>query len=318
VVTDFGVAGALSGAAEQSGERVTEQGLVLGTAEYMSPEQASGDPAVDGRTDIYSLGCVLYEMLAGAPPFTGDNPREVLARRFREPARPVRELRPEVSAQLEAVVDRAIAADPADRFATVPDFLTALRSPGGNVPSAPRPIRGRRRLGRILGVAGTGALLALAIQDAGRPRLDPRRVVVARLSNETGDSTLSYLSPLAADRLTAALAHARGMIVVTSAAIIPSRLSPGLQVDSLDDPGRLQALAQETAAGTAVPPPSFRSGDRISFRAEITDANHGTLLGAVGPVSGSADRPGAAIDSLGWDLQAAIYRHVREEIARGA
>jgi serine/threonine-protein kinase len=88
MVTDFGVARALSEAAagERRGEHLTEQGLVLGTAEYMSPEQASGD-RIDGRTDVYSLGCVLYEMLTAAPPFTGDNPREVMARRFRGSAR---------------------------------------------------------------------------------------------------------------------------------------------------------------------------------------------------------------------------------------
>jgi hypothetical protein len=99
---------------------------------------------------------------------------------------------------------------------------------------------------------------------------------------------------------------------------MPSRLSPGLQLDSLDDPRRLQALAQETAAGTVVSGSYFRSGDRISFRAEITDANHGILLGAVGPVSAPVDRPGPAIDSLGWSLDAAIHRQVRAEIANGA
>jgi eukaryotic-like serine/threonine-protein kinase len=80
VVADFGVARALCDAAtgEKPGERLTEQGLVVGTAEYMSPEQAVGDRAVDGRTDVYSLGCVLYEMLTGALPFIGDSPREVL------------------------------------------------------------------------------------------------------------------------------------------------------------------------------------------------------------------------------------------------
>jgi serine/threonine-protein kinase len=316
VVTDFGVARALSDAVtgEKPGERLTEQGLVVGTAEYMSPEQAIGDRAVDGRTDVYSLGCVLYEMLTGALPFIGNSPREVLTRRFRESPRPVREVRPEVSPHLEAVVKRAMAADPADRFATATDFLAALRSPAGGLSSEARPTRGRHRLRWPIGMVGAAAFVALAIHDTGQPRLDPRRIVVARLSNETGDSSLSYLSPLATDHLTATLAGAPGMVVVTSATIMPSRL---LRMGSLDDPERLRALAQETAAGTVVSGSYFRSGDRISFQAEITDANRGTLLEAVGPVMAPADRPGDAIDSLGLGVEAGLRRQLRSETGSG-
>jgi serine/threonine protein kinase len=320
VVTDFGVAHAMSEdvAEEKPGERLTEQGLVLGTAEYMSPEQASGDRALDGRTDIYSLGCVLYEMLMAAPPFTGHSPREVLARRFRESARPVRELRLEVSVPLEAVVQRAIAADPADRFANATEFLAALRSPLVTLLSGARLGRGRRRLRWAIAMAGACALAVLGIGDGGRPRFDPRRIVVARLSNETGDSSFSYLAPLATDHLTAALAGAPGITVVTSATVMPSRLTHGLQLDSLDDPERLRALAQETAAGTVVSGSYFRNGDRISFQAEITDANHGALLDAVGPITAPADRPGDAIDSLGLVVETGLRRELHAEAAKGS
>jgi serine/threonine protein kinase len=318
VVADFGVAGALSDAAseESRGDRLTAQGLILGTAEYMSPEQASGDRAVDGRTDIYSLGCVLYEMLTGAPPFTGDGPRQVLASRFRESSRPVRELRPEVSPHLEAVVERAIAADPADRFSTATEFLVALRSPAGSRRSAGRSTRGPRWVRWITGVVGAAAVIAIGLRDTQRPTLNPRRVVVARLSNETGDSSLSYLSPLAADHFTAALAGTPGIKVVTSATVMPSRLTSGLQVDSLDAPERLGVLARETAAGTVVSGSYFRSGDRISFQAEITDANRGTLLDAIGPVVSPVDRPVDAMDSLGRSLEAAIRRRLHAGAAR--
>ena len=320
MVTDFGVAHAMSEdvAQEKLGERLTEQGLVLGTAEYMSPEQASGDRVLDGRTDIYSLGCVLYEMLTAAPPFTGHSPREVLARRFRESARPVRELRPEVSTQLEAVVQRAIAPDPADRFATATEFLAALRSPLVALPSGARLRRGRPRLRWTIAMAGLGALAALGIRDVGQPRFDPRRIVVARLSNETGDSSFSYLAPLATDHLTAALAGAPGITVVTSATVMPSRLTPGLQLDSLDDPERLRVLSQETAAGTVVSGSYFRNGDRISFQAEITDANHGRLLDAVGPISAAMGRPGDAIDSLGLGIRAGLRRQLHTGAESGS
>ena len=113
------------------------------------------------------------------------------------------------------------------------------------------------------------------------------------------------LSQQATDHLTATLAGAPGMVVVTSATIMPSRLT---RVDSLDDAERLRVLAQETAAGTVVSGSYFRSGDRISFQAEITDANRGTLLDAVGPVTAPVDRPDVAIDSLGLGVEAGLRR----------
>jgi serine/threonine protein kinase len=312
VVADFGVARALSEAVDRrAGERLTEQGLVIGTAEYMSPEQASGDRTIDGRSDIFSLGCVLYEMLTGVPPLTGASPREVLARRFREPVRPVRELRPEVSPELEAVVAKALAPDPADRFATASEFLAALRSPPALLPGRRGPPRGSQRLRWTAALLGAVALAALARYGSGPSDLDPRRIVVARMSNETGESTFAYLGGLATDHLTASLAGTPGIKVVTSATIIPSRVTTGLQVDSLDAPERLRALAEETSAGTLISGSYFRSGNRISFQAEITDANHGTLLAAVGPVSAPVDRAGEAVDSLGRSVAAAVHRQWR-------
>jgi serine/threonine-protein kinase len=312
LVADFGVARALNEAVTQEpGERLTGQGLVIGTSEYMSPEQASGDGSLDGRSDIFSLGCVLYEMLTGVPPLTGGSPREVLARRFRESPRPVRELRPDVSPELEAVVDKALASDPALRYADATEFLSALRSPAGlQAVSGGSP---RARLRWAAALTGGLAAAALAIGGLGRHRaggadLDPRRIVVARMSNETGESTFSYLGGLATDRLTASLAGTPGIKVVTAATIIPSRLTTGLQVDSFDAPERLRTLAQETSAGTLISGSYFRNGDRISFQAEITDANHGTLLAAVGPVSAPASRAEEALDSLGRSVAAAVHR----------
>jgi serine/threonine-protein kinase len=312
LVADFGVARALSEAAAPDGEgmqRLTDQQLVLGTAEYMSPEQASGDRGLDGRSDLYSLGCVLYEMLTGQPPFTGTSAREIMARRFREAPRPVRELRPEVTAGVAAVLATALAADPAERFSGVTEFLAALRAPDRMAPAA----AGRRRWRWLLPGAAAVALAALVLygEGEGRRALEPRRVVVARLSNETGDTALSYLGSLAADRLTASLAGIPGLEVATSARVIPSRLTTGLRVDSLDDPSRLRTLAVETAAGTIVSGSYFRTDGRILFQAEITDANDGTLLAAVGPVGAALAEVGTAVDALSRGVGSVLRRRDR-------
>jgi TolB-like protein len=251
-------------------------------------------------------------MLTGEAPFTGTSPREVMARRFGAPARPMGELRPEVSPELDALVGRALAADPADRVPTATAFLAALRAPAE--PAGPARQRSRLRLRAqwILPALGVTALAALGLHDRRPLPLDVRRVVVARLSNETGDTAMSYLGGLAADRLTASLAGLPGFEVVTSARVIPSRLTTGLSVDSLDDPGRLRTLAEEAAAGTVVSGSYFREEGRILFQAEITDANDGTLKAAVGPVGASAAQVGAAIDSLGRGVGGALRSRIVE------
>ena len=131
------------------------------------------------------------------------------------------------------------------------------------------------------------------------------------MSNETGDSALSYLGSLATDRLTAALANTPGVHVVLSATVIPSRVNPGVQIDSLDDPARLRRLAQETAAGTLVSGSYFREDGRISFQAEISDANRGTLLKALGPITVPTGRVEEAVDSLGRSVARALGSYAR-------
>jgi serine/threonine protein kinase/tetratricopeptide (TPR) repeat protein len=123
LVTDFGIARAVSAAA---GGGVTEAGIAVGTPAYMSPEQASADPQVDARSDQYSLACVLYEMLAGGPPFAGPTAQAMLARRFTEPMPSLRAVRETVSEALEGAVRRALARTPADRFASTTAFAEAL------------------------------------------------------------------------------------------------------------------------------------------------------------------------------------------------
>jgi serine/threonine protein kinase/Tfp pilus assembly protein PilF len=123
VVTDFGIALAAGSA---PGERLTATGLMVGTPEYMSPEQAAGERTLDARSDVYSLACVLYELLAGEPPHTGASAKSVIARRFTEPPPRVRRVRPEVPTAVDEAIARALAVDPGDRLAGAAAFADAL------------------------------------------------------------------------------------------------------------------------------------------------------------------------------------------------
>jgi eukaryotic-like serine/threonine-protein kinase len=114
-VTDFGIARAVDVAAA---DRLTNAGLAIGTPAYMSPEQAAGERNVDARTDVYSLGCVLFEMLAGDAPYTGATPQAIIARKAVEPVPRLRVVRETIPGDVEAIVTRALAKAPADRFAT--------------------------------------------------------------------------------------------------------------------------------------------------------------------------------------------------------
>ena len=135
VVADFGIARALIGAGTRP---LTQSGLTVGTPSYMSPEQAAGDAQVDGRSDVYSLGCVLYEMLAGEPPYTGATAQSIIAKRFSEPVPHIRTLR-DVPEPVERAITRALARVPADRFATAADFAAALVSAPAMPPARTAP-----------------------------------------------------------------------------------------------------------------------------------------------------------------------------------
>ena len=129
VVADFGIAKAISAASDArtpADRAITETDLVVGTPAYMSLEQMAGDANLDGRSDIYSLGVVLYETLAGGPPFKGATPLEIFSQRVTDAPVPLRDLRPDTPPAVEAAVARALAREPGDRFATAHDFANAL------------------------------------------------------------------------------------------------------------------------------------------------------------------------------------------------
>ena len=167
VVSDFGIALAVTNA---GGTRVTQTGLSLGTPQYMSPEQATGDRVIDARSDIYSLGAVLYEMLTGEPPHTGSTVQAIIARVLTDKARSVRATRDMVPENVDAAIQRALAKLPADRFATAKEFADALQDSRFTLPVAatgatPTPTRaGTNRLKEYApwGIAAAAIVVAIA------------------------------------------------------------------------------------------------------------------------------------------------------------
>ena len=150
LVADFGIALAVSKA---GGQRITQTGLSLGTPQYMSPEQASGDRAIDGRSDIYSLGAVTYEMLTGEAPHTGASTQSIFAKVMIDPPRSIRLSRATVPAHVEAAVNRALEKIPADRFQTAREFAEAL---GGKAIPAPSRVGAPGMVHRAAAKMGTG------------------------------------------------------------------------------------------------------------------------------------------------------------------
>ncbi len=185
LVADFGIARAIHSSA---GDRLTDSGIAVGTPSYMSPEQATGREA-DARSDIYSLGCVLYEMLVGEPPFTGPTRQAIAARRLTEPVPHIRTVRENVPERVERVIRKALAKVPADRFATAADMAEAL---GAVRPSSGTAVAGSKRRAKrswrlsarlTWGLLAAVAAVALAVVWAlRRPAGAPEDSLVSRVA----------------------------------------------------------------------------------------------------------------------------------------
>jgi serine/threonine-protein kinase len=238
-VADFGIAKALS---PTGADKLTETGLALGTPHYMSPEQGTATRTLDGRGDIYALGCVLYEMLAGTPPFTGPTAQAILARHSVDPVPPLRTVRGTVPAGIEWAISKATAKVPADRFATGGEFAAALAHPE----RAPA----RRATPRRAGWVGlTIGALALAVGIGGRSMADwlagrvahVRSLAVLPIENLTGDSSLVYLSNGMTDQFTTDLGQIQALRVISRISVLgfagsresPQQIAGKLHVDAL-------------------------------------------------------------------------------------
>ncbi|HEY3011171.1 MAG TPA: serine/threonine-protein kinase, partial [Gemmatimonadales bacterium] len=202
ILTDFGIARTVD---VVTAEKLTESGIALGTPAYMSPEQ-SACGAVDGRSDIYSLGCVVFEMLAGTPPFTGSTAQSVRARHAVDPPPSLRTVRNTVNPVLEQVIDKALAKVPADRFHSAAEFAEALA--GGN-----RPVPVWRRLpwSRKGVLAGGLALTTLfgiwALAGSNGGPLDANKVVVFPLLQHAGSTARAGIGEEVALLIGSALEH---------------------------------------------------------------------------------------------------------------
>jgi len=240
VVTDFGVARALS-AAFTGREGISEPGMAIGTPSYMSPEQASADEELDGRSDVYSLACVVYEMLAGRPPFAGTSPRQTMARHVVEPAPGVRTLRPEAPVALEQALLRAMAKSPSERFATAGDFARALEA-------AP--------------------LTTAVFAGVAPPRTDRRAIGVLPFVNASPDPETEYFADGMTDELIDALTKVEGLHVASRTSVFALK---GKQTD-------IRTLGALLGVAVVLEGTIRQSGPLLRITARLTDVRDGRHL----------------------------------------
>jgi tetratricopeptide (TPR) repeat protein len=289
MVMDFGVAFA----AGAGPERLTEAGLSLGTPAYMSPEQATGE-AVDGRSDVYSLGCVLYEMLAGEPPHLGTTAQAILGKRLGGPVPSVRHLRESVPRVVDAALAKAMAKSPADRFATAAEFSRALAESDARLaPRAPR------RLGML--AAGAAILVALVIAYVRRsqgpePALDAEAVLILPFRVTGADPGLAYLREGLLDLLSAKLTGERGPRAVDARTALRAWGRAGGTATSDLDPGTALDLARRLGVGRVLQGSVVGSGHQLHLTAEVLERSGRSAPPAT--VEGPLDSLSALVDKL--------------------
>ncbi len=260
VVADFGIARAIGAAGP---ERMTATGLVIGTPAYMSPEQVGGERALDERSDVYSLGCVAYEMLGGQPPFTGPSAQAVMARHVADPVPPLRTLRPGTPLGVERAIEKALAKVPADRFATADAFAAALERASTDVAieaERGRAGRNRRRWAAAL-VAGATLITAATwwfLRLAAAPAI--QRFAVLPFAATAVDTQQVYFAEGIHDGLISELARdGLGVIARTSV----------MQYRNTDKPVRV--IAQELGVDAVVEASLTRTADSVSIEAGLVD-----------------------------------------------
>ncbi len=320
IVADFGIARAISAAGSLT---LTQAGQPVGSPGYMSPEQAMALGDLDARTDIYSLGCVLFEVLAGEPPAPSMTERRVHNWTALQTTPAMQRAAPDVARAVKHAISRALAPFPDDRFPTATEFAAALGAPAHRTSVPTRGIfagsRGRRTalvLGGAFVLVGAGAAVLLLRQRA--PYLNDRRVVVAVIENHTGDRSLDNVGHMAADWVTQGLAQTGLVEVVPSVSVMSSSLVSGEHGPGHLDAAGIKRLARETGAGTVVSGAYYRQADSIRFQVQISAAKDGTVLRALDPVAGPIAQPLGAVEALRQRVMAALATLFDSRLSRWA
>ncbi len=234
LVADFGIARAIAA----RDVPLTATGLAIGTPTYMSPEQVFGEAELDGRSDLYSLGCVLFEMLTGEPPFTGPTSQAIMTMRCVEVAPRLRSLRPDVPAAVDEAVHRALARMAADRFPTAAQFGDALAMERGQSGGYAHTVESRS------------------------PPLDSHAIAVLPFVNMSPEKENEYFSDGMAEELTAALARVRGLRVAARSSAFSFK---GKDVDA-------RTIGQRLKVDSLVEGSVRKLGNRIRLTAQLVDA----------------------------------------------
>jgi len=257
VVADFGIARAVTSA---GAEKLTQTGMAVGTPAYMSPEQSVGESDLDGRSDLYALGCVLYEMLAGEPPYSGPTAQAIIAKRFREPVPQVSTLRETVPPGLEAALTRVLAKAPADRFATAEDFLAAI---------ADRPLSEAGTTGdshaRPKSAADTESETAAVRIDGD----DGFRVAVLPFKTVGDDTALTSLGNGLSDEIASGLSRFSYLRVISRSATLQHALS-----------GDAQSAGRRLGARYLMEGNLRSAGPRMRLTVQLVDTDSGAQLWA--------------------------------------
>ena len=299
VLGDFGVARAVAEAQE---DRITVSGMSPGTPAYMSPEQAAAEPDVDGRSDQYALACVVYEMLAGRPPFTGESSRQVIVQHIGSEPPDIRDARPDVPDAVAAALERALAKEPSDRFDTAAEFAAALSG------DAQRPGRTSGRLRRSAAVVAAVAVLAAAGaaivrsvgtgRDPGPPPGDRPYTVLAAVEGSAPEELRETVEFLLRSALDAS--H------VTRTVPAPAVDRLLRLMDRPDDPldaGTAREVAQRAGVGTVVQARTDRVGEGLLVGARVETADSGHLVAEARRRVAGEDGVVAAVDEVAADLR---------------
>jgi serine/threonine-protein kinase len=258
-VTDFGIARAVT---LSERKRITETGITLGTPGYMSPEQVDGAEEIDGRSDLYSLGCVMFEMLAGEPPHLGKTAHAIFARQMRERPPDVSVLRPTVPANVATALNRALATSPSDRFPTVAAFLGALDAPTVVAPS-PRQ-RAKRVALRWLAAALGLSLITLGtyrwFASDTYARTPITRLAVLPFENEKGDLEQDYFVQAQHEALIAGLTRAHVPVIARSSVMRYAKTSRSVG-----------EIARDLGVNGLVEGSIHRKGDSVSIALRLVD-----------------------------------------------